>query len=83
VLVAPHHGSSEPLTSAFLAAVHPSLIVSSNAARLSSKQRRFDQIVGEMPGGRVPLYRTSQWGAITVTVAADGRVTVSTYLHPK
>ncbi len=78
VLVAPHHGSSEPLTPAFLAAVHPSVIVSSNAARLSAKQRRFD----EMVGGATPLLRTSKCGAITVTVTPEGRVEVGTYLRP-
>ena len=82
VLVAPHHGSSESLTPAFLAAVHPSLIVSSNAARLTAKQRRFDEMVNAMPGPRVPLYRTSRYGAITVTITPDGRVSVTTYLHP-
>ncbi len=81
VLVAPHHGSSESLTPAFLAAVHPSVIVSSNAARLTAKQRRFDAMVAALPGRPVPLYRTPQCGAITVTVTADGRVAVSTYLH--
>ena len=77
VLVAPHHGSSEALTPSFLAAVHPSLIVSSNAARLSAKQRRFE----EMVGGRTPLYRTPQCGAITVTVTPDGRLNIATYLR--
>ena len=77
VLVAPHHGSGEPLTPAFLAAVHPALIVSSNAARLSAKQRLFAEMAGP-----TPLLRTPQCGAITVTVAADGRVSVGTYLHP-
>jgi competence protein ComEC len=76
VLVAPHHGSSEKLTPAFLAAVHPSIILSSNAARLSAKQRRFDEMVG-----RTPLYRTPECGAITVTVTPDGRVDVQTYRY--
>ncbi len=78
VLVAPHHGSSEKLTPAFLAAVHPSVILSSNAARLTAKQRRFATMV---PPG-VPLYRTPECGAITVTITPDGRVSVGTYLHP-
>ena len=79
VLVAPHHGSGEPLTPAFLAAVHPTLIVASNAERLTAKQRRFDGMVGST----APLFRTSKCGAITVTVTADGRVFVGTYLRPK
>ena len=78
VLVAPHHGSGESLTPAFLAAVHPSVIVASSAARLTAKQRRFDQIVGS----RTPEYRTAASGAITVTVTPDGRVAVGTYLRP-
>ena len=76
VLVAPHHGSGESLTPAFLAAVHPAVIVASSAARLTAKQRRFDQIVN----GTVPEYRTAACGAIAVTVAPNGRVGVGTYL---
>ena len=75
VLVAPHHGSGETLTPAFVAAVHPSVIVASSAARLTAKQRRFDQIVG----GQV--VRTAANGAVTVTVTPDGRVGVGTYLQ--
>ena len=73
-LVAPHHGSGETLTPAFIAAVHPSVIVASSAARLTAKQRRFDQIVG----GHV--VRTAATGAVTVTVTPDGRVAVGTFL---
>jgi competence protein ComEC len=76
VLVAPHHGSSEKRTPAFLNAVHPRLIVASNAARLTQKQLGFNQIAGS-----IPLYRTSSCGAITVTIGADGGITVDGYKH--
>ena len=76
VLIAPHHGSSESLTPAFLAAVHPGTIVSSNAARLTNKQKRFDGMVGS-----TPLLRTSKVGAITVTISPDGKITVGTFIH--
>ena len=74
VLVAAHHGSSEMLTPKFLAAVSPRCIISSNAARLTNKQRIFDEMVG-----KIPLYRTSQYGAITITIDANGEVTVDTF----
>jgi competence protein ComEC len=74
VLVAPHHGSSESRTPAFLAAVHPGLIIASNAARLTQKQLRFNTMAGP-----TPLYRTSSSGAITVTITADGTVSITTF----
>ncbi len=75
ILIAPHHGSSEALTPAFLAAVKPKLILSSNFYRLTSKQKRFETMIG-----KTPLYRTPQCGAITVTISKDGEVRVSSYL---
>jgi competence protein ComEC len=75
VLVAAHHGSSESLTPAFLKAVGASMIVSSNAARLTNKQKRFDVMAG-----KTPLYRTSSYGAITVTVTKDGKISMATFL---
>ncbi len=74
VLIAPHHGSSEELTPAFLAAVRPDEIISSNAWRLTNKQKRFDAMVG-----KTPLYRTSECGAITVTISAEGKIAISTF----
>jgi competence protein ComEC len=76
VLVAAHHGSSESLTPEFLRAVDPAIIVSSNAWRLSSKQKRFDGMVGN-----TPLYRTSKFGAITITVSKEGKISIATFLH--
>jgi competence protein ComEC len=75
VLIAPHHGSSEALTPAFLAAVKPRLILSSNFYRLTSKQRRFETMIG-----KTPLYRTPACGAITVTISKDGEVRMSSYV---
>jgi competence protein ComEC len=75
VLVAPHHGSSEELTPAFMAAVHPQMILSSNFWRLTSKQRRFETMIGQMP-----LYRTPECGAITVTIRKDGTLSVTTFV---
>ena len=46
VLLAPHHGSSEVSTGAFVAAVDPQWIISSNGRVLSQKQRRFVEVVG-------------------------------------
>jgi len=75
VLVAAHHGSSEDLTPAFLAAVHPEYILSSNFGRLTSKQRKFETMTGH-----TPLYRTPECGAITVTIRKDGTMTVTTFV---
>ena len=75
VLIAAHHGSSEDLTPAFLADVHPEMILSSNFWRLTSKQKRFNEMAGN-----TPLYRTSDFGAITVTISHDGKISISTFL---
>jgi competence protein ComEC len=75
VLVAPHHGSSEDMTPSFLAAVNPRVILSSNFWRLTSKQRRFEKMIGH-----TPLYRTPECGAITVTIQQDGTVAVKTFV---
>jgi competence protein ComEC len=74
VLVAPHHGSSEDLTPAFLAAVAPQWIISSNASRLTNKQKRFNTMIG-----KIPLYRTSSCGAITVTITRQGAISIATF----
>jgi competence protein ComEC len=78
LLVAPHHGSAENSTAAFLKAVHPAVVFSSNSKRLSGKQRDFDRIA---VGYRV--YRTSTYGAITVHLSSDGEFTIETFLHPR
>lgn len=75
VLIAPHHGSSESTTAAFVAAVNPKVILSSNDRTLSAKQRDFEGMIG----GR-PLYRTHKGGAITVTISDEGAIDVKTFL---
>jgi competence protein ComEC len=75
VLVAPHHGSGEPSTAAFVAAVDPQVILSSNDRTLTLKQRDFESMVG---GRR--LLRTHQCGAITVWVGRDGALDVEAFL---
>jgi competence protein ComEC len=75
VLVAPHHGSFEQTTTRFIAAVDPSVIVSSNDRTLTAKQRALDRAVRE-----IPVLRTHRCGAITVTMDAEGNVRVETTL---
>ncbi len=75
VLVAPHHGSAESSTAAFIAAVNPRAVISSNAHALTAKQRAFDRIVD----GRL-FYRTGQCGAITVLLDRQGGVKVTPFL---
>jgi competence protein ComEC len=76
VLVAPHHGSAELTTRAFVAAVHPRFILASNANRLTHKQKAFDLLETNYP-----LYRTSREGAITLTIDDRGKITVATFLN--
>jgi competence protein ComEC len=71
VLVAPHNGSSETTTAAFLRAVHPKFILASNSETLTRKQRVFD-ILAE----HYAFYRTGRCGAIDVTIDATGQITV-------
>lgn len=78
VLVAPHHGSSERTTPAFVAAVDPLAILSSNDRTLSNKQRRFEAMIGERP-----LYRTNACGAITVIITSDGTVRIEPFQEGK
>jgi competence protein ComEC len=74
ILVAPHHGSAELTTSRFIDAVSPHAIVSSNAARLSAKQRLFNRETTS-----IPLYRTSESGAVTIDIESDGRITITPF----
>lgn len=69
VLLAAHHGSSEKATPAFLAAVSPGLIVSSNDRTLSLKQIEFGRLLT-----RTPMLRTHETGAVTLLFHADGRI---------
>jgi len=76
VLVAPHHGSCERMTAAFVSAVDPLIILSSNDRTLSMKQFDFEDAIG----GRT-LYRTHRDGSITVRITRSGRLAVQTYLQ--
>jgi competence protein ComEC len=75
ILVAPHHGSAESTTAAFVAAVHPRIILASNAQRLTHKQKTFDALAAGYP-----LYRTSLDGAISLTIEASGNIKLATFL---
>ena len=76
ILIAPHHGSCEESTADFIAAVHPRFILSSNARRLTQKQRAFDQLAIAHP-----LYRTSKCGALTISIDAKGKITLRGFLQ--
>jgi beta-lactamase superfamily II metal-dependent hydrolase len=76
VLIAPHHGSFEETTGSFIAAVHPRYVLSSNANRLTQKQREFDELANAHP-----LYRTSQCGALILTIDAKGKLTLGGFLR--
>ena len=76
VLLAPHHGSAERSTAAFIAAADPLYVVSSNDRTLSQKQRRF---AGQVQGR--PLLRTNEVGAVTIHLGGDGTLEVETFLQ--
>jgi len=75
VLIAPHHGSAEVTTADFLRAVGPSAIISSNDHTLTQKQKQFERIAS---GYR--LYRTDRCGAVTITITAKGKLSVSSFI---
>ena len=74
VLIAPHHGSAETTTVAFVRAVSPKIILSSNAPQLTLKQRTFDAETTAWP-----VYRTSRFGAITLEIARNGSIKLIPY----
>jgi competence protein ComEC len=78
VLIAPHHGSCEETTMAFVNAVGPQIILCSNDRKLSGKQREFDRVMR----GR-SVYRTSACGAITVRISRQGQISVEQFLQRK
>jgi competence protein ComEC len=75
VLIAPHHGSYETTTRAFIDAVAPVAILCSNDRVLSVKQKDFDQQITTRP-----VYRTHDRGALTVHISPKGDIQVETYL---
>jgi len=78
ILVAAHHGSSESLTAEFVRAVDPRIIVSSDATRLTRKQRAFEEMIDHRP-----LLRTSRCGAIEIDLRSDGSAVVNPFLRQK
>ena len=75
ILIAPHHGSAEPTTAEFISIIDPQAVLSSNDHTLTRKQRRFDHIAHARQ-----LHRTSDQGALTVTIAQDGTLQVDSFL---
>jgi competence protein ComEC len=75
VLVAPHHGSAEANTAAFVAACDPLLVVSSNDRTLSRKQLEFENRIQNRP-----LWRTHETGAVTLLLRGDGTLHAETFL---
>jgi competence protein ComEC len=75
VLLAPHHGSFETTTPAFISAADPLYIVSSNDRSLTQKQRIFERHLGNRP-----LFRTHRCGAITIEIDKTGGLTVTPFL---
>ncbi len=77
VLVAPHHGTVDALTREFVAAVNPSVVISSNSSRMTARQKELNEVVKERR-----LQRTDTSGAITITVDRAGEVEVTPFLRP-
>lgn len=66
VLMAPHHGSFERATPAFVAATSPEIFIASSDRVLSGKQNRLNAL-------RTPM-RTGSLGAVDVTIKPDGEI---------
>src|SRR5690606_24734070 len=77
ILIAPHHGSFEINTPAFVETVDPLAIISSNDRTLSQKQRHFEQAIG----GR-PLYRTHRDGAVQIRISSEGNLSITPFRNP-
>lgn len=73
VLIAPHHGSFVPPDGHFIAAVRPSIIISSNDRTLSARQKDYAAIA--LP----PLLRTHSHGAVTIELSRDGELTLTPF----
>jgi competence protein ComEC len=75
VLIAPHYGSAEASTAAFLLAVHPRFVFASSGEKLTRKQRLFDILAKNYS-----FYRTGECGAIDLTIGGGGQIGVKTFL---
>lgn len=60
-----HHGSTASTSADFLSAVDPQLLVLSN--KMDSRQTRMEALAGD-----IPLYATSECGAVTFVFPGDG-----------
>ncbi|MBC7783777.1 MAG: ComEC/Rec2 family competence protein, partial [Burkholderiales bacterium] len=76
ILIAPHHGSSELSTPAFIAAVQPRAIISSNDRTLTGKQKRFEAMAGLLP-----VFRTHTSGAVTIRIDSQGHYRVDPFIR--
>ncbi len=66
VLLVPHHGSSSSSTPAFLKAVNPAACI------ISARKRGHRSVESRLEALDVPIYRTSEHGAVEVTVTREG-----------
>lgn len=74
VLIAPQNGGSCEHTHDFVAAVLPDFILASSGAELDERQQKFDRL---MVARR--FWRTCNSGAITLTIAPGGAISVETF----
>ena len=81
ILIAPHHGSAEAITGAFIDAVAPTIVLCSNDNTPTGKQKAFDQLIvdRQTAGAAMAMYRTHEWGAITVRVTKQGKMELGTF----
>ncbi len=77
ILIAPHHGSGEPTTAQFIRTVDPQVIISSDDATPTRKQRDFETMTGARK-----LYHTHHCGAVTVRIEPQGTLQVDTFIKP-
>ena len=75
ILKAPHHGSRISCTPELLDRVKPQLILQSN--RLESRAIHMAELAGD-----IPLYATSQCGAVILRFPGEGAFTVETVCPP-
>ena len=74
VLVAPHNGSAERSTAAFLHSAEAKFIICSSDRTLTQKQVQFDEVAKDGP-----VYRTGTCGAIEVKFGEAGNISIAAY----
>jgi len=77
VLIAPHHGSPQPVLAELLNAIAPRLIVVSSDRPDVFRRRAFEKLAG----GRRVVY-TGESGAVTVTLRPAGPMRAETFAQP-